>query len=329
MHHKSISIVCVLLSLAAATLAAPPAARAEATQSQHGQAPGYFRMALGDMTITALYDGYVGIDANLLRGSKRLIDASLARAFSAPAAPLQTTVNAFLVQTGKHVILVDTGTAKLFGDQLGFMAQNLQAAGYAPAQVDTILLTHLHPDHAGGLLTPAGAMAFPNAQVFVARADADYWLSEAAAANAAPAQQALFKMARAAVAPYVAAGKLTVFDAGQALRDGVTSVPASGHTPGHTAYLFTSRDRHLLAWGDIVHSAAVQFAHPEVEIDYDANQVQAVTARRTLLALAAKRRYQVAGAHLPFPGLGHVRQDRPAAYSWAPADYRPMPAAPD
>jgi glyoxylase-like metal-dependent hydrolase (beta-lactamase superfamily II) len=329
MHRTTMRLVCALLGLPAASFAAPLTVRAEAPHSEQVQAPGYFRMALGDMTVTALYDGYVGIDARLLHGPKRLIDASLASAFSTSAAPLQTAVNAFLVQTGRNVILVDTGTAKLFGAKLGFLAQNLHAAGYAPTQVDTILLTHLHPDHAGGLLTPAGAMAFPNAQVFVARSDAHYWLSEAAAAKAPQEQQALFKMARDAVAPYLAAGKLTLFDAGQPLRDGVTGVPAAGHTPGHTAYLFTSRDRHLLAWGDIVHSTAVQFAHPEVAIEYDSDQAQAIAARRKLLKLAAGQRYWVAGAHIPFPGLGHVHSDKHAAYDWVPADYGPLPAAPD
>jgi glyoxylase-like metal-dependent hydrolase (beta-lactamase superfamily II) len=329
MHQTFTGIVCALLGFAAAGLAAPSTARAEAPQLQHAQAPGYFRMALGDMTVTALYDGYVGIDAGLLKGPKRVIDASLANAFSPPTLPLQTAVNAFLVQTRQNLILVDTGTANLFGPKLGFMAQNLQAAGYTPSQVDTVLLTHLHPDHAGGLLTPGGAMAFPNAHVFVTRADARYWLNETAAASAPQAQQALFKMARDAVAPYLAAGRLTVFDAGQPLRDGVSSVPAAGHTPGHTAYLFTSQGQHLLAWGDIVHSAAVQFAHPEVAIEYDSDQAQAIAARRALLALAAGRRYWVAGAHIPFPGLGHVHGDKHAAYDWVPADYGPLPDAPD
>lgn len=99
-------------------------------------------------------------------------------------------------------------------------------------------------------------------------------------------QQALFKMSRDAVAPYIAAGRLTIFDAGQKIRDGVTEIPVSGHTPGHTAYLFSSRDQSLLVWGDIVHNVAVQFPHPEVAIGFDRNKTNVVTTNRTLLALA-------------------------------------------
>jgi glyoxylase-like metal-dependent hydrolase (beta-lactamase superfamily II) len=304
--------------------AALPAGTATPAQPL-AQVPGYFRMQLGSFDVTALYDGHVGIDAGLLGAAARpTIDAALAAAFLAPGAPLQTAVNAYLVRTGAHLILVDTGTAKLFGDHLGYLLHNLRAAGYAAADVDTILLTHLHPDHAGGLLAGDGKMAFPNAQVFVPAADADYWLSPKEAAAAPQDKRALFKMSRDAVAPYRAAGRLTAFAPGQVLREGVRALPAPGHTPGHTAYLFSSDRQDLLVWGDIVHNAAVQFAHPDVAIEFDWQQQGAVATRRALLAQAAARGWWVAGAHLPFPGLGRIRSGKDAAYRWVPADYGPV-----
>ncbi|MBB3219431.1 MBL fold metallo-hydrolase [Pseudoduganella umbonata] len=289
------------------------------------QVPGYFRMQLGTFDVTALYDGHVGIDAALLGGAGRpTIDAALAAAFLARAAPVQTAVNAYLVRTGANLILVDTGTAKLFGDHLGYLLANLRAAGYAPEQVDTILLTHLHPDHAGGLLTATGNMAFPNAQVFVPKADADYWLSPKQAAAAPKDKQALFGMSRDAIAPYRAAGKLTVFAPGQVLREGVSAVRAPGHTPGHTAYLFSSDKQNLLVWGDIVHNAAVQFPHPQVAIEFDWDQPRAVATRRALLSQAASRAWWIAGAHVPFPGVGRIQAGKDGAYRWVPTEYGPV-----
>lgn len=297
--------------------------RADAAAVQAAQAPGYFRMPVGGLTVTALYDGAVDIDPALLGGaSRQTIRSSLAQAFLPVAAPVQTAVNAFLVDTGKNKILVDTGTAKLFGPRLGFILDNLRAAGYRVTDIDTILLTHLHPDHAGGLLAPDGNMAFPNARVFVPKADADYWLSEAAERDARPDQRALFKMSRDAVAPYRAAGRLTLFDAGQPLPDGVSAITAAGHTPGHTAYLFSSGEGGLLVWGDIIHNAAVQFPHPQVSIEFDSDRQQAVTTRHRLLSYAGKRGVWVASAHIPFPGIGHVGGDRSSGYRWVPAEYR-------
>ncbi|MDN4039816.1 MBL fold metallo-hydrolase [Massilia sp. YIM B02443] len=297
--------------------------RTDASAVPTAQAPGYFRMPLGRLTVTALYDGAVDIDPGLLAGaSRQTIRSSLAQAFLPTAAPVQTAVNAFLVDTGDNRILVDTGTAKLFGPRLGFILDNLRAAGYRATDIDTILLTHLHPDHAGGLLAPDGSMAFPNARVFVPKTDADYWLSEAAERHARPDQRALFKMSRDAVAPYRAAGRLTLFEAGQPLPGGVSAITAPGHTPGHTAYLFPSGEGDLLVWGDIIHNAAVQFPHPKVSIEFDSDRQQAVATRHQLLSYAGKRGVWVASAHIPFPGIGRVGVDKPSVYRWVPAEYR-------
>lgn len=301
---------------------AVPSVRAETPPQQKEHVPGYFRIALGKFEVTALYDGFVDIDSTLLSGvSRKAIQSSLAQSFLANSTPIQTAVNAYLVHTNKNLILVDTGTAKLFGAKLGFVLENLRAAGYEPSQIDTVLLTHLHPDHAGGLLTQAGEMAFPNAQVFVSRADAEYWLSVKTAASAPKDQQTLFKMSRDAIAPYIAAGRLTIFDPGQKIREGVTQIPASGHTPGHTSYLFSSQDQSLLVWGDIVHNVAVQFPHPKAAIEFDWDKRKAVATRRKLFALSGSQKFWVAGAHIPFPGMGRVHVDRAHVYSWVPVEY--------
>ncbi|CBJ37369.1 putative beta-lactamase-like, zn-dependent hydrolase protein [Ralstonia solanacearum CMR15] len=308
----------------AAVALAPSAASATSITQQRAQVPGYYRMALGDDVVTALYDGYIDLPAKTLLGlSAQSIQGLLARMFVSSTPGMQTAVNGYLIDTGSQRILVDTGAGTCFGPTMGGLLGNVRAAGYQPDQIDVVLLTHLHPDHACGLLTPQGQSAYPNAQVYVAAPEADFWLSEVIAASKPKDMQPLFKMARDAVAPYAAAGRLKPFKPGDEVLPGVRSVTANGHTPGHSGYLFASKGRSLLVWGDIVHSHAVQFLHPEVAIEFDVDPKQAVATRRRLFAEAAHDKLWVGGAHLPFPGLGHVRKDG-KAYAWVPIEYGPL-----
>jgi len=304
--------------LAGTAHAAPPA-------QQKTQVPGYYRMMVGKLEVTALYDGYIDIDTKLLKyTSAREVQGLLARMFVASTPGVQTAVNAYLVNTGEHLVLVDTGAATCFGPTLGGILQNLRASGYTPEQVDTVLLTHLHGDHACGL-TADGKAVFPNATVYADKADADYWLSESEAAAAPEGGRAFFTMSRNAVAPYQASNHFRTFNAaaGEAPIPGVRPVPTRGHTPGHTSYLFTSGNERLLLWGDIVHSHATQFRRPNIAIEFDVDSRQAVATRKRVLEDAAKGKLWVGGAHLPFPGLGHVRRDH-AGYAWVPVEFGPI-----
>lgn len=161
---------------------------------------------------------------------------------------IQTAVNAFLVNTGTHLVLVDAGTSQCFGPTLGAIKNNLRAAGYQPEQIDMILLTHLHPDHACGI-TDQGKAAFPNATVYASKADGDYWLSKEMASKAPKDAQPMFKMAQDAVAPYAEQGKLKLYSPGEQLLPGLEVIATPGHTPGHASYLFSSGGQKLLLWG--------------------------------------------------------------------------------
>ncbi|WP_347253622.1 MBL fold metallo-hydrolase [Leminorella grimontii] len=299
------------------------AAQASAPAKQETQVPGYYRMPLGQFEVTALYDGYVKLGTNLLKDinakdAKTLLDKMYVNSDNG----VQTAVNAFLINTGEHLVLVDSGAAKCFGPTLGAIKSNLTASGYKPEQVDTVLLTHLHADHVCGI-TDNGAMAFPNATVYVAKADADYWLSPEQAAKAPEAAKPMFATIQAAVAPYQAAGKFKVYQPGDSLQKGISVMPTPGHTPGHSSYLFTSGEQGLLVWGDIVHSHSVQFTRPEVSMEFDVDNKKAVETRRKLFANIAKTDLWIAGAHLPFPGIGHVGADA-QGYRWVPVEYSPF-----
>jgi glyoxylase-like metal-dependent hydrolase (beta-lactamase superfamily II) len=329
-HSRSIRhffLGALIGAAAVGTATVPLAVHAQPPAKQTSQAPGYYRMAVGDIELTALYDGHVSLRPHILKGaSQEDIQGLLARMF-VPASPdgVQTAVNGFLVNTGQNLILVDAGAAKCFGPTLGAIVDNIRAAGYQPSQVDSVLLTHLHADHACGISGADGKAVFPNATVYVAEQEAAFWLSPDVAAKAPADARAFFDMAQASVAAYSAAGKLKRFKAGDAVLPGVVSVPLHGHTPGHGGYLFSSGRQKLLVWGDVVHSHAVQFPNPEVSIEFDVDPPRAIASRKKVLEDASDEKLWVAGAHLPFPGLGHVRREG-AGYAWIPVEYSPLPA---
>lgn len=312
-------------ALAASLLAASVPARADAPQVRT-QVPGYYRMPLGDFEITALHDGEIKLDTSLLRNATpQQMQLLVARMFRQN--PTATAVNAFLVNTGGRLVLIDTGAAQLFGPSVGRILTNLRAAGYEPSQIDAVLLTHLHGDHVGGLLGPDGQPAFPKATVYAPQAEADHWLNPETAAKAPEQAKRFFKMPQDATAPYIKAGAFKTFQGTAELLPGIKPVPTPGHTPGHTAYLIESRGQRLLVWGDIVHNAAVQFERPQVTIEFDTDARQALQTRKDLFKWTAKDALLVAGAHLPFPGLGRVRPERRGHYSWVPVDFAPWPEA--
>jgi glyoxylase-like metal-dependent hydrolase (beta-lactamase superfamily II) len=316
----------ILLLGATVLMGLAPPVQAEAPKAQT-QVPGYYRIQLGQFEITALFDGAIELDTQLLKNASATdLQRLLSRMFVGNP-KMQTAVNAYLVNTGSHLVLVDTGAAKLFGPALGYVLQNMKAAGYEPAQVDTVVITHLHGDHMGGLNDAGGQPLFAKARILVSQADSDFWLSQKVAAGAPAKVQPFFKMARDSAAPYLASGQWKTFTDGSVLAPGIQAVRANGHTPGHTAYAIESEGQKLLIWGDLVHAHAVQFAKPGVSIEFDIDQKQAIATRRSIMKAMADSKSLVAGMHLPFPGIGHVREDGKGRYSWVPIEFGPLPKA--
>ena len=284
------------------------------------QAPGYYRMMLGQFEITALYDGYIGLDRKLLHNAPETEIRSLLSRMFITSTQTETAVNAYLINTGSKLVLVDAGAAKVFGPTLGNVLKNLRASGYDPSQVDAILITHLHGDHMGGLLDDTGKPAFIKATIYVFKAENNFYLSPAIAEKAPADMQPYFKMARDIAAPYIALGKWKTFEDGNLPIPGIKAIAIPGHTPGHTAFEVSSGDLTLLIWGDLVHSMAVQFSNPDVSIDFDTDQKQAVATRKELFKSVAGRTL-VAGMHLPFPGIGRVQADGYNRYFWVPIQF--------
>ncbi len=311
-----------VVALAATTALPFQAVHAEAPLAK-SQAPGWYRMKVGAFEITALSDGTVMLPVDkLLTGSKpAVIQGQLARAYL--KAPVETSVNGYLVNTGSKLVLIDAGAAGLFGPTLGKLVGNLKAAGYTPEQVDEIYITHMHPDHVGGLVAD-GQRVFPNAVVRADVHESGFWLSPANLEKAPADAKGFFQGAMASLNPYVAAGKLKPFDGATELLPGIRAVPAAGHTPGHTLYVAESEGSRIVFWGDLMHVAAVQFALPGTTIQFDTDSKAAAPARIKNFADAAKQGYFVAVAHVSFPGIGRLRAGG-KGYQWVPANYQSAP----
>lgn len=286
---------------------------------------GIFRTNVGAMEVTALGDGVGSLPTAVLQGDPTVI-ANLLGEDGITGANFPATVNAYLVKFGGKLVLVDTGSGGNWGPpELGHVLANLRAAGVQPAQIDLILITHLHADHVGGLVSASGAAVFPKAVVRVAQADSDFWLSEKIAAAAPPEARAFFTVAQKSAAPYLKSGQWQPFKPGETVAPGVEALAMPGHTPGHTGYQFSSNGQQLLVWGDVVHAVQVQMSHPEVAMAYDGDPKTAVADRQRLFAKLASGNTLVAGAHLPFPGLGRVKASG-SNYRWAAAPF-PTPIA--
>lgn len=312
---RAIALTAALAGLGAA--AAPALAGAPLVKTQ---APGYYRFMLGDFEVTALSDGTVKLPmTELINAKKEAIAKALNRNFL--ASPTETSVNAYLVNTGSKLVLIDAGAGGLFGPTLGNVATNLVAAGYKPEQVDEIYVTHLHPDHVGGV-SANGNRVFPNAVVRADKNDTDFWLSEEKMKAAPESAKGFFQGAMASLNPYAAAGKLQPFSGSTELVPGIRAVSTYGHTPGHTIYEVESKGQKLVLWGDLMHLGAMQFEDPSVTIKFDTDNKNAAKQRKAAYANAAKAGHLAGVAHVPFPGVGHLRAAPGGkGYVWLPLNY--------
>jgi glyoxylase-like metal-dependent hydrolase (beta-lactamase superfamily II) len=312
----------VLATLAAAVCAAVAASPAlAAAPMAKTPAPGYFRMMLGDIEVTPLSDGTVDLPVDqLLRQKAEATKADLARSFL--KLPVETSDNAYLVNTGSKLVLIDTGAGAMFGPTLGKLVASMKAAGYQPEQVDEIYITHMHHDHVGGLISN-GKPVFPNATVRAAKQEADFVLSKEVMKKASPDEKRSLESTQAILNPYIKAGKFQPFEGDVELVPGVRANGGHGHTPGHTTYVVESKGQKLVLVGDLIHVAAVQMENPAVTIEFDLDEKAAAAARKKEFDAAAKGGYLIGGAHLQFPGIGHLRSEG-KGYRWIPVNFTQM-----
>lgn len=291
------------------------------------QIDGYYRFMLGDFEVTALYDGYLEIGSQVYQSFTKLNASQLNKLLSDEFRPLtksgavNTAVSAYLINTGKNLILMDAGSGNVFNDKVGKVEDSLRKSGYSPEQVDIILPTHLHFDHFSGV-TRNGKAVYPNATVYISNQEKAFWF-DTAIPDMPKHVQKYAQWTRDAVAPYAAANRVKYYNSGDVVIPGVKTVATPGHTPGHGGFEFSSNNQTMLVWGDLLHNHAFQLKDPSIAAEFDVDAKAARASRIKALAEIAKRKIWIAGAHLPFPGIGHIRSEK-EGYSWIPVEYTPI-----
>jgi glyoxylase-like metal-dependent hydrolase (beta-lactamase superfamily II) len=280
---------------------------------------GYYRIAVGDFEVTALSDGTLPIKLHdlLTNVTTQAIDSLTQKNFQTPIQ--EVSVNAYLIKAGNKLILIDAGSAELYGPTLGHLTESLKKAGVKPEQIDAVLITHIHTDHTGGLMLN-DKMAFPNATIYISKPEVNFWLSDESRKNAPENLGRYFKEAQDKVGPYVKAGKVKAFEYGKELFPGITPLASPGHTPGHTFYALESKGQRMLFVGDVIHAPAVQIPEPSVTIVFDVDSKAAAKQRINLFRQASTEGYWIAAAHISFPGIGHVSAIG-NGYRWVPINY--------
>ena len=286
------------------------------------QAPGFYRYKIGDIEATAINDGFWArpLDQSFVRNAplpevqKALQDAFLPT--NTIPIPFTTTV----LNTGGRLVLIDTGNGDSGAPTSGRWMTNFRAAGFDPARVNTVIISHFHGDHINGLRLKDGTAVFPNAEVMVSAPEWGFWMDDGRMAQAPEGLKPNFQNARRVFGPM--AKDVKQFEAGKELAPGVTAVAAPGHTPGHTTFVVSSGNAKLMLMSDTTNHPALFVRNPEWQAVFDMDGGQASETRRKLLDMAATERAQVAFYHAPFPATGHIRKDA-NRYEFVPVQWTP------
>lgn len=323
-----------LFGLAAAA-AAPKVVLAAESLSPTAALPqgaGYYGFRVGEARCRVVSDGMVSNELSLqptlaANATPEEVAAVLAERLQ-PADRAVLHFNAFFVDTGRNRVLVDTGCADSFGPTGGKLLANLRAAGIDPSTIDTVVISHAHPDHLFGVLLPDGSPAFPEARILVSEAEHAFWTGEPDLSRSRIDDQFRRFLIDGAKRHLAAvADRVELIQPDRELVPGLLAVGTPGHTPGHLSFVLTSGDGSLFLTHDIVHHFVLALAHPEWLVSFDTDPEQAAATRRRALEQVAADRLPVLAYHFPYPGLGHVVR-RGGGYAWEPVIWSWDPEAP-
>lgn len=284
---------------------------------------GHYRFKVGDITATVLSDGLISGPSKVYAGDAPAAELheALRRAFL-PTDVMTLNLNTLLLEIGGRRVLLEAGAGSTMGPNGGRLFDNLRAIGLSADDIDLIVISHTHPDHVGNLRAADGGRAFPRATVMAPRADWSFFVENEPDLSYMPVPEAFQKRFAANIRQSVqpVSDRIELYEAGAELLPGLTTIAASGHTPGMATFLVHSGGNQLLLTADLAY-------HPVVNVDRpwrpgpDRDQEAAATARRRIFDRAAADRMLVLGFHYPFPGLGRIlRTD--SGYAWVPAGWQ-------
>ena len=281
----------------------------------------FYRFRIGDAEITAINDGvaYRPLEGFIRNASVDDLKAAMAEAFMPTdrfAIPFTTVV----VNTGGKLVLLDTGNGDSGAPATGTWMANFRAAGFDPANVDIVVISHFHGDHINGLRLKDGTARFPRAEVKVSVPEWDFWMDDARAAAAPDGMKPGFANVRRVFTPI--AKDVTRYTWDQEVAPGITALAAPGHTPGHTVFAVTSGGARFLVMSDTTNNPHIFVRNPDWSAVFDMDGDLARATRHKMLDLAASERMQVSFYHAPFPATGYVARDGASRYRMVPATWK-------
>ncbi len=295
---------------------------APVTEAAAVQNAAVYRFKVGDFQAMSVSDGNLVVPTSFFvpNVDPEDVKAALYNNFL-PENPL-FYLNVLYVDTGEHRVLIDSGAGGSFGPTAGFTAQHLREAGIDPGSIDTVLISHAHGDHVGGLVSAEGAFTYPNAKYYISQTEWDFWSDPNVSLPNALVDEETKKGVIQGAQKTLAALKdrTTQFEIGSEVIPGIRAVDASGHTPGQAAYIVGTGEQQLMVTGDVFFSDPLNLEHPDWEVAFDADSAKGVATRKRMLAEATASRMRLMVPHMPFPGIGYVRAEE-AHYGWVPSPW--------